>query len=271
MNGNEDHWNNAVVLATVTTAVSLATAATYLMFDNPREPYSNKGTDMSKEVCTSKGAHKKNGVSKKAILKWNATIDASLIKALVEGGRLGLKENNIWDDMVWTIVQKDVQEKVFIQVERSHIDKRYRSLRKEYIAFDLVKSKSGFGWDPSKKTKNFEEFSRFRYEGPKWSFESLQVIFGQNHATRKYSFNGLDSIDADNDICGDDALEADSANMKNSIDPVKRASNIREEVMKVEGYSEHFLRDPVELQLFIAGDAKYKKMVLDGYRNRIYE
>ncbi|KAF6154181.1 hypothetical protein GIB67_016433 [Kingdonia uniflora] len=67
--------------------------------------------------------------------------------------------------------------------------------------------------------------------------------------------------------------------MKNSIDPVKRASNIREEVMKVEGYSEHFLRnawyimlrDPVELQLFMAGDAKDKKMVLDGYRNWIYE
>ncbi|KAF6151111.1 hypothetical protein GIB67_002363 [Kingdonia uniflora] len=79
-------------------------------------------------------------------------MDAGLIEALVEGSRLGLKENNIWDDKVWTMVQKAVQEKAFIQVERSHIDNRYRSLRKKYIAFDLVKSKSGFGWDPSKKT-----------------------------------------------------------------------------------------------------------------------
>ncbi|KAF6141201.1 hypothetical protein GIB67_018291 [Kingdonia uniflora] len=280
-----------------------------------------EGTNMSKGVCIGKGARKKNRRTKKAILKWNAAMDAGLIEVLVERRRLGLKENNIWDDKVWTMVQKAVQEKTFIQVERSHIDNRYRSLRKEYIAIDLVKSKSGFGWDSSKKTvtasdeKNFDEFSRFRYEGPKWSFESLQVIFDQNHAPGKYSFNGLDSIDADNDIGGDDALEVDSASMatssaskrprvhgkkvkndvkvkhvlyslhsiledmKNSIDRVKRASNMREEVMKVEGYSEHFLhnawyimmRDPVELQLFMAGDAKDKKMVLDGYRNRIYE
>ncbi|KAF6142612.1 hypothetical protein GIB67_015098 [Kingdonia uniflora] len=207
-------------------------------------------------------ARKKNGGTKKEILKWNAAMDAGLIEALIEGHRLGLKENNIWDDK-----------------------------------------------------KNFDEFSRFHYEGPKWSFESLQIIFGQNHATEKYSFNGLDPIDADNDIGGDDTLEADSTSMatsstskqprvhgkkaknddevkhvlyslhssledmKNIIDSVKCASNIREEVMKVEGYSEHFLRnawyimmrDPVELQLFMAGDAKDKKMVLDGYRNQIYE
>ncbi|KAF6160262.1 hypothetical protein GIB67_019031 [Kingdonia uniflora] len=59
----------------------------------------------------------------------------------------------------------------------------------------------------------------------------------------------------------------------------KYSFNIREEVMKVAGYSEHFLRNawyimirgPIELQLFMAGDVKDKKMVLDGYRNQIYE
>ncbi|KAF6150488.1 hypothetical protein GIB67_030289 [Kingdonia uniflora] len=227
---------------------------------------------MSKGVSIGKGTQKKNGGSKKEILKWNAAMDVGLIEALVEGRRLGLKENNIWDDKVWTMVQNVVQEKAFIQVERSHIDNIYRSLRKEYIAFDLVKSKSGFGWDQSKKTVTTSDeawkilledpCSRFRYEGPKWSFESLQVIFGQNHATGKYSFNGMDSIDGDNDIGGDDTLEVDSASMatssaskrprvhkkkaknddevkhvlyslhsslddmKNNIDPVKRASNI---------------------------------------------
>ncbi|KAF6162060.1 hypothetical protein GIB67_025826 [Kingdonia uniflora] len=144
--------------------------------------------DKSKGVCIGKGARKKNGQTKKAILKWNAVIDAGLIEALVEGRRLGLKENYIWDDKIWTMVQKVAQEKAFIQVERYHIDNIYRSLRKEYIAFNLVKSKGEFGWDLSKKTvtasneawkilledlKNFEEFSRFRYEEPKWSFELL--------------------------------------------------------------------------------------------------
>ncbi|KAF6161337.1 hypothetical protein GIB67_009224 [Kingdonia uniflora] len=42
MNDNEDHRNNVVVLASTTTAIVIATAATYLMLDNPREPYSNK-------------------------------------------------------------------------------------------------------------------------------------------------------------------------------------------------------------------------------------
>ncbi|KAF6154184.1 hypothetical protein GIB67_016436 [Kingdonia uniflora] len=44
MNGNKDHRNN-VVLATATTVVSIATATTFLMLDNPREPYSNKVAD----------------------------------------------------------------------------------------------------------------------------------------------------------------------------------------------------------------------------------
>ncbi|KAF6135000.1 hypothetical protein GIB67_014049 [Kingdonia uniflora] len=282
--------------------------------------------DMSKEVCRGKGAQKKNRGTKKAILKWNAAMDTGLIEALVEGRRLGLKENNIWEDKVWTMVQKVVQEKAFIQVERSHIDNRYRSLRKEYIAFDLVKLNNEIGWDPSKKTvttsdkawkilledpKNFDEFNRFVMRGQSGALNHYKLYLV------KIMLHGMESSPgfAPDDIGGDDTLEANSASMatslaskrpqvhgkkaknddkvnqvlyslhssledmKNSIDPIKRASNIREVVMKVESYSEHFLHnawyimmhDPVELKLFMAGDAKDKKMVLEGYRNRIYE
>ncbi|KAF6149378.1 hypothetical protein GIB67_016916 [Kingdonia uniflora] len=46
------------------------------------------------------GARKKNVGAKKVIWKWNAAMDAGLIEVLVEGRRLGLKENNIWDEKV---------------------------------------------------------------------------------------------------------------------------------------------------------------------------
>ncbi|KAF6142796.1 hypothetical protein GIB67_002660 [Kingdonia uniflora] len=65
------------------------------------------------------------------------------------------------------------------------------------------------------------------------------------------------------------SLHSSMEDMKSSINPVKRAFIIREEVMMVKEYSEHFLcnawyimmHDPVALQLFMAGDAKDKKMV----------
>ncbi|KAF6161289.1 hypothetical protein GIB67_009176 [Kingdonia uniflora] len=74
------------------------------------------------------------------------------------------------------------------------------------------------------------------------------------------------------------SLHSSMEDMKSSINPVKSAFIIREEVMMVKGYSEHFLcnawynmmHDPVALQLFMAGDAKDKKMVLERYHNLRY-
>ncbi|KAF6151489.1 hypothetical protein GIB67_016301 [Kingdonia uniflora] len=49
-NGNEDHRNNVAVLATATIAVSIATATTYLILDNPRELYLNKVADRNDHI-----------------------------------------------------------------------------------------------------------------------------------------------------------------------------------------------------------------------------
>ncbi|KAF6136879.1 hypothetical protein GIB67_018918 [Kingdonia uniflora] len=50
MNGNEDHRNNVVVLATATTSVTIAIVTAYLMLDNPRKPYSNKVADRNDHI-----------------------------------------------------------------------------------------------------------------------------------------------------------------------------------------------------------------------------
>ncbi|KAF6168418.1 hypothetical protein GIB67_004970 [Kingdonia uniflora] len=183
-------------------------------------------------------------------------MDTDLVEALVEGYRFGFKENNIWDDKIWTMVQKVVQEKAFIQVERSHIDNRYLSLRKRYIVFDVDNDIGGDDAleanNASMATSSASKRSRVHGKKAKNNDEVKPVLY---------------------------SLHSSLEDMKNSIDLIKHASDIQEEVMKVEGYSEHFLRnawyimmrDPVELQLFMAGDAKDKKMVLDGYLNRIYE
>ncbi|KAF6159533.1 hypothetical protein GIB67_032304 [Kingdonia uniflora] len=289
MNGNEDHRNNVIILATATTVVSIAIATTYLMLDNPREPYSNR--------VEHRNDHIKWILSSKKRCRWNLRMRREPFHHLCAL----IKDRDLLRDTRTYNVEEQLMRFLRIPAIMCVIsfDASFMYMSKEYVP-------SGFGWDPSKKAvtaadkawkilledlKNFDKLSLFLYEGPKWCFESLQVIFGQNHAIGKYSFNGLDSIYADNDIGGDDALEADSASMatssankrprvhgkkaktddevknvlyslhssledmKNNIDPVKRASNIREEVMKVKGYSEHFLcnawyimmRDPVEL------------------------
>ncbi|KAF9598360.1 hypothetical protein IFM89_027233 [Coptis chinensis] len=138
-------------------------------------------------------------------VRWTFEMDKCMIATLVEQARLGLKGEKGFKDKAYSAVFRALAHEVGIDVCKSHVDNRLRTLRTEYHVFYTLREHIEFCWDPVRNKvtapdsiwndylKEHPEFKSYRGRACKWDYESLAIIVGNNQAVGSNARSCLDS------------------------------------------------------------------------------
>lgn len=78
---------------------------------------------------------------------WTEVMDSAMLNVMTEEYTLGSFVNGSFTPLAWIRIVRDFNERTKLGFNKVHLQNRLKVLKKQYLVYQTLANKSGWGWD----------------------------------------------------------------------------------------------------------------------------